>query len=140
MPGRVCHGPRRSAEAGGIEDASLNASVVEDYEACWILHAALVICLSYAAHKKMRPGKTCRAHLMLLRSCPDTRHKTLLHSLLGRNHHDHLAAFHFWLCLDLDVIFTQLITNAHQHVHAFFLVCQLSATEANGEFHLVAFF
>ena len=113
MPGRVCHGPRRSAEAGGISDARLNATVVEDYEACWILQAALVICLPYAAVTKNAPVKTCKAHLMLPKLCPDTGHKTLLNSLLRRDHHDHLAAFHFWLCLDLDVIFTQLITNAH---------------------------
>lgn len=70
MPGRVCHGPRRSAEAGGIEDAILNASVAEDYEACWIQHAALVICLSYAADTKNAPSKMLQGALNIVRFMP----------------------------------------------------------------------
>ena len=70
MPGRVCHGPRRSAEAGGIEDAILNASVAEDYEACWNLHAALVICLSHAAGTKNAPSKMLQGAFNTVRIMP----------------------------------------------------------------------
>src|ERR1700730_2452737 len=60
------------------------------------------------------------------------------HALLRRHHHDHLAAFHAWVLLDLGEL-VEIVAHAHQHVHAEFLMRQLAAAEAHGHLDLVAF-
>jgi len=57
----------------------------------------------------------------------------------GRQDHDHLAALHAGLILDLGD-FLEVGLDLLQELHAQFRVRQLAAPEAQGDLHLVAFF
>ena len=58
--------------------------------------------------------------------------------LLGRQHHDHLAPFHFRKLLD-HAIGLEIDLQTLQHAHADFLVSHLSAPETQRNLGLVAF-
>ena len=50
----------------------------EDYEACWILHAALVMCLSYAKDTKNAPSKMLQGAFNIVRFMPSYRAQNLV--------------------------------------------------------------
>src|SRR3546814_317888 len=58
--------------------------------------------------------------------------------LFRREHHQHLAAFHAWMLLDLGGL-GNIFLDALQEIHAELAVGELAAAEAQRHLHLVAF-
>src|SRR5437763_6152358 len=58
--------------------------------------------------------------------------------LFGREHHQHLAAFHARVRLDLGDI-AGLLLHPAEHCHAKLAMRHFAAAEAHGDLHLVAF-